>query len=66
MTDIPTKMRAVVLMGHGGMDDEDVALLIQEMNEAIAEKESVITSDSLIIKLKQYSRLHLSHLLHTI
>lgn len=48
-------------MGHGGMDEEDVELLIQEMNEAIAEREGATISDSLIItkkaaeKIKEFS-----------
>lgn len=36
-------------MGHGGMDDEDVDLLIEEMNQAISEHEVAVGGDTLTV-----------------
>ncbi|MFT4250791.1 MAG: iron-sulfur cluster assembly accessory protein [Candidatus Woesearchaeota archaeon] len=36
-------------MGHGQMDDEDVEILISEMNEAIAEHEVSLSSETLTV-----------------
>ena len=49
-------------MGHGGMDEEDVQELVQEMNQAIAEREGVSSDSQLIItkraalKIKEFAR----------
>ncbi len=36
-------------LGHGGMDDEEIVELVQEMNEAIAEREQLFDSEAPLI-----------------
>ncbi len=36
-------------VGHGGMDDEEIVELVEEMNEAIAEREQLFDSDSPLV-----------------
>lgn len=46
-------------MGHGGMDEDDVADLINEMNEAIAEREGAKDSDDpLFITKRAIEKIH--------